>query len=223
MSRLTICLDLAGRTAIVVGGGKVAARKCLSLIKSKADVNVVSPELSVCMERLVRRSWVRHLVKEYSEGDLKGASIVFAATDSSEINRLVAAEASLLGIPVNVADSQELSSFSSPAMIMRGELSIAVATEGKAPALSRRIRKQLAATFGMEYSQTVTLLGKIREKLLTQNNNHRYNKQILSALANSPIPELFRAGLPENVDHLLLELCGPGFSLAELGMRKETT
>lgn len=223
MPQLAICLDLQGKPAIVVGGGKVAARKCLALLRSKADVTVVSPLLTASLQRLTNNGLLKHLSRGYSYGDLKGFAIAFAASDQHEINCQVADEAWELRIPVNVADAPELSSFSSPAIVRRGDLSIAIATDGKAPALARRIRKQLAVTFGREYYETVTLLGKVREKLLTQRNNRRYNKQILSVLANSQIPELFRDGSLKEADNLLLELCGPGFTLAELGMRKETT
>ncbi|GAM08742.1 siroheme synthase [Geobacter sp. OR-1] len=223
MPQLTISLDLHGKPAVVVGGGRVAARKCLTLIRCGADVTVISPLPATGVQRLVRLALINHLPRNYSEGDLKGAVIVFAATDQPEINRRVASEAAMHGVPVNVADSREFSSFSSPATLRRGELSIAVTTGGSAPALSRRIRKQLAVIYGREYADTVALLGKIREKLLTQNDNRRYNKRILSDLANSPIPELLKNGMPREVEHLILELCGPGFTLDELGMRKETT
>ncbi|MBT0664057.1 bifunctional precorrin-2 dehydrogenase/sirohydrochlorin ferrochelatase [Geobacter pelophilus] len=223
MPQLTIAINLQGKSAVVVGGGKVATRKCLPLIRCKAKVTVIAPSLAACLQRLVRYGMVNYLAKGYSEGDLAGAAVAFAATDRPETNRQVAREAEASGIPVNVTDAPELSSFNSPAVVRRGDLTIAVTTNGKAPALSRKIRKQLATTYGREYAETAALMGKVREKLLTQNDNHRYNKQILSSLANSPIPELFRNGLLREVEHLLLELCGPGFTLNDLGMRKETT
>jgi precorrin-2 dehydrogenase/sirohydrochlorin ferrochelatase len=221
MPQMIISIDLRGKSAVVVGGGRVAARKCLTLVRSEALVTVISPELSPALRRISACVRISHIAKDYSEGDLKGASLVFAATDRPETNRAVADEAFMLGIPVNVCDSPELGSFSSPAVLRRGDLSIALATGGKSPALSRRIRKQLAATYGREYALTVSLLGKIREKLLTRKDNRRYNNQILSTLANSHLPELFKKGLLSDIDHLLLELCGPGFSSAELGLRNE--
>lgn len=221
MSHMIISLDLRGRPAVVVGGGRVAVRKCLALVRSEAAVTIVSPELTASLQRMVHHGWIRHVSKGYSAGDLEGAALVYAATDQPEINRAVAAEAFMRGIPVNVCDSAELSSFSSPAILRRGDLSIALATEGKAPALSRKIRKQLAAMYGSEYAETVTILGKIREKLLTHNDNRRYNNQILSALASSPIPEMLKNGLLKEIDHLLLKLCGPGFTRAELGLRNK--
>lgn len=219
---MLISIDLKGKTAVVVGGGKVAARKSLSLIRSGADVLVIAPALGSSLERLVRHGYLSHLAKKFSSGDLDCAAIAFAATDDPEVNRLVASEAAASGIPVNVADSPGLSSFSSPAAIRRGDFTISVTTGGKAPAFSRMIRKRLALSFGREYGETVALMGKIREKLLTQNDNRRYNKRILSELANSDLQELLASGSFTELDNLLLALCGPGNSMAELGMRKET-
>jgi precorrin-2 dehydrogenase/sirohydrochlorin ferrochelatase len=206
-----------------VGGGRVAARKCLALIRCEAEVTVISPSLAPCLQRLVRYGLLSYIPREYAAGDLAGAVIVFAATNSPEINRQVACDAAADGLLLNVVDAPGLSSFNSPAIVKRGDLTIAVATNGNAPALSRKIRKQLATTYGREYAETVVLMGKVREKLLTQNDNRRYNKRILSSMANGPIPELFKNGLLREIEHLLLELCGPGFTLNELGMRKETT
>ncbi len=223
MSRLTISVDLRGKQVVVVGGGKVAARKCLSLIRSKADVTVISPELSSKVKRLVNAGWVKHKKCEYASGDLIGSFLVFAATDHPEVNQAVARESAKMGVLVNAVDSPSLSSFTSPAVVRRGSLTITVASEGEAPALSRQIRRELAAKYGLEYALTVRLLGLIREKLLTEHVNRTYNKQILSRLSSSALPMFLRSNSLELIDHLLLEHCGPGFSLAELGLLKEVS
>lgn len=206
---------------VVVGGGGVAVRKCISLIRCNASVTVVAIRLSESMKRLLCRGWINHIEREYLPGDLNGCVLAFAATDSPEVNRVVANDASLSSIPVNVSDNPGISSFTSPAVVRRGNLTLTVASEGNTPALSRNIRRELARTYGREYALTVQLLGAIREKLLTQNIKRTYNKRILSELACSPLPLLLRAGSFEAVDNLLLNCCGPGYSLAELGLRKE--
>jgi precorrin-2 dehydrogenase / sirohydrochlorin ferrochelatase len=223
MPRLSISLDVRGKPVVVVGGGKVAARKCLSLIRSQADVTVVSPQLAASVLRLVKAGWVKHKKSEYAPGDLRGSFLVFAATDRPEVNQAVARESAKMGIPVNTVDSPALCSFTSPAVLRRGSLTLTVASEGEAPALSRQIRHELAAKYGREYALTVRLLGRIREKLLTQNINRTYNKQILSGLSGSALPTLIRYKSLDLIDHLLLEYCGPGFSLAELGLLKEVS
>ena len=84
--------------------------------------------------------------------------------------------------------------------------------------MARRIRGELEERYGPEYARLLELMGRVREKLLTENRNSSYNKEILSALAEQDLPELLKNGRIADIDHLLLKLCGPGYSLAGLGM-----
>jgi precorrin-2 dehydrogenase/sirohydrochlorin ferrochelatase len=223
MPRFSISLDLLGKPVVIVGGGKIAARKCIPLLRSGARVTVIAPTLVPVLKRLAAAGSILHISREFLPDDLTGFMLAFAATDSSETNRAVALDAEHSGILVNAVDAPRMSSFESPALLCRGDLTIAVATSGKSPALSRRIRRELAAQFGREYADTVRLLGKVREKLLTQSDDRRYNKQILSELATCPLPGLFRSGSFSAIDELMLASVGPGFTLAELGLRKEVS
>ena len=221
MRYLPIMLDLKGRKVVVVGGGKIAAHKSIGLVRAEAAITVIAPQLGRCMSRLVKNGWVRHLAREYTAGDLAGAFMAIAATDSPEVNRAVAREAATGGILVNCIDAREMSSFHSPAVVRRGDLVLVAATAGAAPSLARRIRRELAAAYGREYGLTLQLIGAVREKLLTRKGNCTYSKKILRELADSNLPALFKSGSVADIDHLLQELCGAGFSLAELGLRKE--
>jgi precorrin-2 dehydrogenase/sirohydrochlorin ferrochelatase len=74
----------------------------------------------------------------------------------------------------------------------------------------------LEKRFGPEYAELIKILGKVREKLLTEKANSPYNKRILNRLVEQDLPVLLKKGSTAEIDHLLLKLCGPGFSLAEL-------
>jgi precorrin-2 dehydrogenase/sirohydrochlorin ferrochelatase len=119
---------------------------------------VISPEvrpelMSVAVE--VRR-------RPYREGDLEGASLVFAATDRREVNALVAREARERGILVNVADEPTEGDFALPSTLRRGHLQVAVSTGGASPALARRIRHELEDVFGYEWAGVVVELHRAR-------------------------------------------------------------
>lgn len=223
MPRLLISLDMNEKQVVVVGGGTVAARKCLQLVRNQAHVTVIAPMLAPSMGRLVISGLVRHKARSFEPGDLSGAFLVYAATDDADVNRRVTEEARENGLLVNSADDPSSSSFSSTAQVRRGGLTLAVATDGASPALARRIRRDLAKAYGREYAQAVRLMGAVREKLLTQTPNRTYNKQIFNALAASDIPELFRKGQLAEIDRFLLGQCGPGFSLSDLGLLKEVS
>ncbi|MBI5655442.1 MAG: bifunctional precorrin-2 dehydrogenase/sirohydrochlorin ferrochelatase [Geobacter sp.] len=221
MPHLPIALDVQGKRVVMVGGGRVAARKCPGLIRCGAQLIVIALQLSAGLRRLEQRGWLVHHAREYRAGDLAGAFLVYAATDSPELNQAIRNEAASAGILVNVVDAPASGSFHSPAVVRRGSIAIAITTGGEAPALARRLRRQLATGFGREYALTARLLGAIREKLLTQCGNRAYNKQILSALAASDLPKLFRTGSFAEIDDLLRGQCGTGYSLTELDLRKE--
>jgi precorrin-2 dehydrogenase/sirohydrochlorin ferrochelatase len=102
-----------------------------------------------------------------------------------------------------------------------GDLQITVSTGGKSPALARRIRDDLACQFGPEFAEVVELLGKLREKLLTEKGNSRYNKKLFNDLVNHDLPEMIRNRSFSGLDHLLTTIFGPEYSLARLEMGKK--
>jgi precorrin-2 dehydrogenase / sirohydrochlorin ferrochelatase len=153
-----IFLDLSGRRCVVVGGGKVANRKARKLLQARARVVVISPEIGADLESVA----VEVHRRPYREGDLDGAYLAFAATDSREANAAVAREAKERGIPVNVADRPSDGDFALPATLRRGGLQVAVSTGGASPTLARKIKDELEGIFGPEWAGLVRELGKDR-------------------------------------------------------------
>ena len=146
-----IFLDLSGRRCVVVGGGEVASRKARKLLQARAEVVVISPEISPELESVA----VEVNRRPYEEGDLEGAYLAFAATDSREVNAAVAREAKERGIPANVADRPSEGDFALPSTLRRGRLQVAVSTGGASPALARRIKDELEESFGPEWAGLV--------------------------------------------------------------------
>ncbi len=214
-------LDINGRDVVIVGGGDVACRKCLHLTAAGARVRVIAPTLHPDLATLVKRGLVSHMAREYAPGDLAGAFLVFAATGDRGVNKAVADEARTGGILADIADAPELGSFTSPAVVSQGELLITVATGGRSPALARKIRTELENRFGPEYATALAILGAIREKLLTETGNSAYNKKILNALVDRDLPALVKNQSRDDIDRLLVELFGPGYTLTELGVEEK--
>jgi siroheme synthase-like protein len=158
-------LDVKGKRCVVVGGGTVALRKAQSLLECGAAVEVISPEMCPGLEELTSNGSLKALRRPYRCGDLKGAALVVAAADDGEANRGVSEEAAESGIPVNVVDVPGLSSFIVPSSLRRGDLTVAVSTGGKSPALARRIRAELEGGIGEEYSLLVSLADEVRSEL----------------------------------------------------------
>ena len=153
-----IFLNLDGKRCVIVGGGAVANRKARKLLQARAEVVAISPEVKPELESVATE--VRR--RPYREGDLEGASLVFAATNRREVNAAVTREARGRGIPVNVADEPSEGDFALPSVLRRGQLQVAVSTGGASPTLARRVRYELESAFGSEWAGVVEALGKAR-------------------------------------------------------------
>lgn len=137
-------LDITGRPVLVVGAGKVALRKIRGVLECGAVVTVVAPEGVAEIGELPVK-WKR---RRFRRTDVRGMALVFAATDSREVNRRVASLADELGILVNVADSREECRFLVPARVRRGGVSVAISTEGESPRRAVAVRRLVEGVLG---------------------------------------------------------------------------
>jgi siroheme synthase-like protein len=191
MSLFPIFLKLQGRLVVVVGGGSVAEGKIAGLLAAGARVRVISPAIAPAFAELVRNRKIEWLPKMFEPGDLTGAYLVIAATSAPGVNDAVFREAEPRGILCNAVDDIEHCHFYYGAVIQRGDLQIAVSTNGKSPALAQRLRKELEAQFGPEYEAWLEWLGAAREALRGSNTDSEANKETLHQLASRPAFEQF--------------------------------
>jgi len=160
-----IFLDLRGKTCVVVGGGPVAERKVGMLLEHDASVTVVSPALSPGLRELARRGAVRVVEREYRKGDLEGAFLAIAATDDASVNAAVSSEARERRALVNVVDGPDDSDFIVPSLVRRGDITVAISTGGRSPALARKLRTVLEATLTPEHASVLAIVSDVREEL----------------------------------------------------------
>jgi precorrin-2 dehydrogenase / sirohydrochlorin ferrochelatase len=161
-----IALALTGRLCVVIGSGDVAERKAHSLLAAGAKVAVVAEACTEGLERLARRGEIELRRKPYAFGDLEGAFVAIAATSNSSLNAEIFREAEERHVLLNAADDVQHCHFAVPSVVRRGHFLLAVSTGGKAPALSKRLREELAQQFGSEYGVLVDLLGDIRREMI---------------------------------------------------------
>src|SRR5688572_659839 len=143
MRHLPIFVDLQQAPALVVGGGRVAARKMALLRSAGADVTVVAPSAGPAIIQAAERGELRWRRRNFAASDVAGMRIVFAATDVAAINDAVAVAARAAGIPVNVADDGARSTFILPAIVDRSPLLVAISSGGVAPMLATAVRARL--------------------------------------------------------------------------------
>ena len=168
MKYYPINLNLEGKKAVVVGGGKVAERKVMQLLECGAKVTVISPKVTKKIRSLADKSQVNVIDRKYRVGDLKGAVVAIAATDNPAINKQVPKEARKRRVLINVVDSPELCDFIMPSIIRRGDLVISISTSGKFPFLSKKLRIMLEGLIGEEYGIELDRLAGLRNKLKTK-------------------------------------------------------
>ncbi len=211
MKYFPVNLLIAGRKCVVVGGGRVAARKVATLLECGGVVEVISPELVEELREQHRQGRLSWRDSPYQSGDLAGAFLVIAATDDEEVQAAVFAEASAANQLINVADVPPRCNFILPALVSRGDLVIAVSTAGQSPALARRIRKQVAEAYGDEYGTVVEIMGRLRPAVLALGLGHEHNKEIFTALLNDDFVGWVRNGDWMAIENHLRLVLGEGF------------
>jgi precorrin-2 dehydrogenase/sirohydrochlorin ferrochelatase len=182
-------LNLQGKRVVVIGGGKVAERKVLALLRAGASITVISPEITKRIGREKLKERIRHIPRQYRKGYVKDAFLVIAATDSYSINKKVSEGAPCL---VNVVDTPSLCNFIVPSVIRQGPLTIAVSTSGVSPALSKSIRKELEKLYGFEFAKYLRLLEKIRKKAMERIQDKKQRTEFLGWLASQEMVKMLR-------------------------------
>lgn len=157
-----VCLNVRGKTCVVVGGGDVAERKVISLLEADARVVVISPDLTPGLRRLRDEGAMDHVVRPYRDGDLGGTFLAIAATDDETTNHAAFAEAHRQGVLVNVVDDPAHCDFTLPAVLRRGDLMVSVATNGRSPAVARYIRDELEGFLTPEHLTLLELAAELR-------------------------------------------------------------
>jgi len=187
---LPLNINVLGMTALVVGGGSIAERKILTLLEAGATVKVVSPEMTPKIALLAVAESIKLRSGCYEPHDLCDSFLVIAATNDPVINNLIADDARLRGILVDVVSGPENGNCTFPALLRRGNLEISVSTNGSCPGYSAIVRDRIAGMIGEEYGTILETLTAEREKLLTEDNHSTYNSKILRDRARELINKL---------------------------------
>jgi precorrin-2 dehydrogenase/sirohydrochlorin ferrochelatase len=191
MSLLPIFVKLQHRLVVVVGGGAVAEGKIEGLFAAEARVRVVAPRVTPAIAQWIEQGKVEWRATAFAAVDLDGAYLVIAATSAAGVNEAVFVEADARGILCNAVDDIENCHFYYGSVVQRGDLQIAISTNGKSPALAQRLRLQLEKQFGPEYELWLEWLGAARELLRAGEGSADSKKVLLHQLASQPMFERF--------------------------------
>ena len=194
MKYLPVFLKLENRPCVVVGGGKVAARKVAMLLKAGAEIIVVAPDLCDELEKLHKAGAILHARREFQEHDIDGMVLAIAATNNERVNRQVSAVADRLRIPVNVVDTPKLCSFIVPSIIDRSPVQVAVSTGGASPVLARLLRARLESFIPSAYGRLAVLVDEFRHKVKQRFTEPKQRRYFWESVLQGRVAELLFAG-----------------------------
>ena len=194
-------LVVSGRRCVVVGAGRIAARKVDGLLAAGADVHVVAPRLGDQVRTMRDEGRVTVAERAFEPADLDGAWLATAATDDAAVNHAVFEAGEGRGVWVNAADDPDNCSFTLMSVIRRGDVVVTVGTGGRSPALAAWLKERIAAEIGPEYETLVELLADAREGM--QADGRSTEDADWKRALDSGMLDLIRAGRVDDAKELL--------------------
>ncbi len=191
MAKYPIFLELGDRRSVVIGGGSVAARKAQALLNAGTRLVVVAERIDNMMTLVCQGKNAELIKSSYSKDYLAGAVLAIAATNNNQLNKQIYKDCQELEILCNVVDVPELCDFYVPAVVKRGDLQIAIGTEGRCPAYAGHIRKKLETIFTEKHGQFLTELAELRKRIIKEIAEPADRKALLGELADDKSFEYF--------------------------------
>ena len=193
MAKYPIFLELDGRRVVLVGGGAVAIRKANCLLDAGARLVVVALKPSDAITTLCTNHGAELIRARYAKQYLAGAVLVVAATDNQKVNEQVYQDCQALEILCNVVDVPALCDFFVPAVVKRGDLQIAIGTEGYCPAYAGHLRKKLETIFTELHGSFLAELEDVRKEIIEEIAAPDDRKSLLGKLVDDESFEYFKA------------------------------
>ncbi|EGT3816038.1 precorrin-2 dehydrogenase [Clostridioides difficile] len=183
-----INLKLDELDVVIIGGGEVAYRKCKNFLEFNKNVTIISKQILNKFYDL--KGNIKIIKDDYKEIYIKDASVIIAATNNRELNMEIGLYCRAKNKLVNVVDNIEISNFTVPSYIKRGDLLISVSTGGKSPSLSSKIKKEIEKRYTEDYEEYLNVLGDIRKKVIKKYEDKSKRKDVLNMLVTLDLEEL---------------------------------
>ncbi len=183
-SLFPIFMKLEGKRCLVVGAGKLGESKIEGLLSTGALIRVVALHVTEGVDQWAREGKISLERRHFVAGDLEGISLAVVATASRDVNEFIFHEAHRRGILCNVVDVPDLCDFYYGAVVRRGDLQIAISTNGQSPSLAQKLRQQLERQFSPAYGPWVAELGETRRLVLASDLDAQKKSDLLHSLAS---------------------------------------
>ncbi|WP_394578487.1 precorrin-2 dehydrogenase/sirohydrochlorin ferrochelatase family protein [Cytobacillus firmus] len=206
MNYFPLLMNLDYKKVIIIGGGHVARQKAEALLPTKAQVTVISPEITEKLQQYIHEGLVTWKEKSFEPADLDDAALIFAVTNDEEVNNAVE-EAAQHWQLLSRADAKGRVDFINPAVVRRGEFVLTVSTSGGSPGLTRKVKEELGEQYGEHYAQYVSFLKEARQRILEKFTGNE-KKQLLAELLDPQLLEWIEQGDKQKCEDWLLKNIG---------------
>ncbi len=194
MSLLPLFIDIKDKPCLVVGGGKIAARKLKMLCKAEADITVIAPSLCDEINTLCEAHSLSSHIRNFADNDITNQSLIIAATNDAALNKHISDLAKQHNILVNVADDFKQGDVVLPSVIDRDPIQIAVTTGGASPVLARLLRRNLERCTPSAYGSLASLVEQYRQKTAELIHDEDSRRRFWEEVLQGPIAEMVLAG-----------------------------
>jgi siroheme synthase-like protein len=191
-----VFLKLKGRVCLVVGAGKVGEPKIQGLLETGAQVRVIAPSATEQVSRWATEGRIEWLAREFIKTDLDGVFLAVVATANRGLNAEIFRLANERGVLCNVVDDPPQCDFYYGAIVRRGDLQIAVSSNGHSPSLAQRIRVELEQRYGPLYEPWIEHLGRVRRRLFARQMDPGKRRLLLHRIAAQDRFETFASRFP---------------------------
>ena len=206
MHALPIFMNITNRRCVVIGGGEVASRKVIMLLKANAAITLYSPEVCPALQVLSEDGTITHIKANFEPSQLTDACLVIAATDVEVVNTAVSIAAKAQNIPVNVVDSPALCTFTMASIVERSPIVIAISSEGNAPVLARYLRTKIETMLPAGYGRIASIAGEFRDKVKAKYTTSQARRIFWEGVLQGPIVERILSGQEAAARNSLNEL-----------------
>ncbi len=163
-----VFLKLDNKQVLIIGGGNIALEKVTALLNNCPDVKIKLVAPKVLDSILEIAQYTRNLVihqREFVEDDFSNVQIAISATGIRDLSKKIKLVAEKRGVLINVADTPDLCDFYLGSIVTKGDLKIAISTNGKSPTLAKRLREYLQQYITDDILVSINSLNRLRDKL----------------------------------------------------------
>ncbi|MCX7725467.1 MAG: bifunctional precorrin-2 dehydrogenase/sirohydrochlorin ferrochelatase [Chitinispirillaceae bacterium] len=208
-----VFLNVKGKKCLVIGAGRVALRKIITLLKAEANITVIAENSCKLFNRIEK--YVSFQKKKFEDEDItKEYFIVIGATNSKEVNERIYKKACELNIPCNIVDQPQFCTFIVPSVVRKGKITIAISTEGTSPRFTRYVKGKISEAINPMYEELLLYLGELREKVKRELPNSKVRSKFWEKLfTEDPIEKIKEIGekrFKEEIESLLLNFHSEG-------------